>query len=109
MIGSIIAISAGVLLWTVIGPAIMLIGLPSPVVVPIDGVPVDRVPIDDRHSWSFFQAYSWLSDYSIAQMSSTYRAGLMVSLLGLCFLTGGIVGIVVAFTHPSWRGTKQQQ
>ena len=77
-----------------VGPAIALLGISS------------AVPPKDNE-WSFFQAYSWLSTPSSpTEVSSTYHVGLAVSMIGLCLLVGGLVGIVHAFTRSSlfWMG-----
>ena len=86
IIGSIVTIAIGSILWAVIGPAVVLIGIPTP-----------RTSEDGR--WSFFQAYSWLSHGgrapSIAEISSTYWLGFAVSIIGFCILVAGSIGIIL--------------
>ncbi|MDH5623527.1 MAG: hypothetical protein OEY39_03565 [Candidatus Bathyarchaeota archaeon] len=81
IIGSIVAIAIGSILWAVIGPAIVLIGIPTP----------------RNHEWTFFKAYSWLSGPpSIAEVSSTYWLGFAISIIGLSILAAGVIGIILA-------------
>ena len=84
IIGSIVAIAIGTMLWAVIGPAVVLIGRPTP-----------RTSEDNR--WSFFQAYSWLSyPPSTEEISSTYWLGFAISIIGLSILVAGVAGIILA-------------
>jgi len=87
IIGSIVAIAIGTMLWAVIGPAVVLIGRPTP-----------RTSGDD--GWAFFEAYSWLSHGgrapSIAEISSTYWLGFAISIIGLSILVAGVAGIILA-------------
>jgi len=87
IIGSIVAIAIGTMLLVVIGPAVVLIGIPTP-----------RTSEDNR--WSFFQAYGPLSyppsTTEIAEISSTYWLGFAVSIIGLSILAAGVTGIILA-------------
>ena len=88
IIGSIVAIAIGTMLWAVVGPAVVLIGIPTP-------------GTSEDHRWSFFKAYSWLSyppstEEISSTMSSTYWLGFAVSIIGLCVLAAGVAGIIVA-------------
>lgn len=87
VIGSIVAIVIGTMLWLVIGPAVVLIGIPT------------RTSEDGR--WSFFQAYSWLSyppstEEMSSTISSTYWLGFAVSIIGLSIVAAGVAGIILA-------------
>jgi len=72
------------MLWAVIGPAVVLMGIPTP----------------EDHRWASFEAYSWLSHGvrapSIAEVSSTYWLGFAISIIGLSILAAGITGIIFA-------------
>jgi hypothetical protein len=99
IIGIIVAIAIGTMLWVVIGPAVVLIGIPTP-----------RTSEDNR--WSFFQAYSWLSgpdadDTSVAEISSTYWLGSAISIIGLSILAAGVIGIILAFVPALMSKSKQ--
>jgi len=76
------------MLWLVVGPAVVLMGIPAP-----------GTSEDGR--WSFFQAYSWLSyppstEEVSSTMSSTYWLGFAVSIVGLSVVAGGVTGIILA-------------
>ena len=82
------AIAIGTLLWVVVGPAVVLIGMPTP-------------GASEDDSWSFFQAYSWLSyppstEEMSSTISSTYWLGFAVSIVGLPIVAAGIAGIILA-------------
>ena len=99
IIGSIVAIAIGPILWAVIGPAIVLMGIPTP-------------RTSEDHRWSFFQAYSWLSgpdadDTSIAEISSTHWLGSATSIIGFFVLAAGVMGIILAFVPALVSKTKQ--
>ena len=87
IIGSIVAILIGSILWAVVGPAVVLIGIPTP-----------------RNSgyaeWWFYEAYAWLSHGgrapSISEISSTYWLGFAISIIGLSILVVGVIGIILA-------------
>jgi len=87
IIGSIVAIAIGTMLWAVIGPAVVLIGRPTP-------------RTSEDHRWASFEAYSWLSHGgrapSIAEISSTYWLGFAISIIGLSILVAGVAGIILA-------------
>ncbi|MHA2315440.1 MAG: hypothetical protein ACXACF_09215 [Candidatus Hermodarchaeia archaeon] len=87
IIGSIVTIVIGSMVWAVIGPAVVLMGIPTP-----------RTSGDG--GWAFFEAYSWLSHGgrapSIAEISSTYWLGFAVSIIGFCILVAGSIGIILA-------------
>jgi len=84
---SILLIAVGSILWVVIGPAIVLVGIPTP-----------RNSGDDK--WWFPEAYAWLSHGgrapSISEISSTYRLGFFVSMIGHSVLAAGVIGIILA-------------
>ena len=99
VIGSIVAIVLGIILWAVIGPAIVLIGTPTP-------------KTSEDGSWSFFQSYSWLSyppsnEEISSTISSTYWLGFAVSIIGFCILGAGVIGIILAFAQAPVSKTKQ--
>jgi len=87
IIGSIAAIAIGSILWAVIGPAVVFMGVPTP-----------------RNSgyaeWWFYEAYAWLSHGgrapSISEISSTYWLGFAISIIGLSILAAGVIGIILA-------------
>jgi hypothetical protein len=85
MIGSIVAIAIGTMLWAIIGPAVVLMGMLIP-------------RISGNHEWASFEAYSWLSHGmrapSIAEISSTYWLGFAISIIGLSILAAGVTGII---------------
>ena len=86
IIGSIVAIAIGTMLWLVIGPAVVLMGIPT--------------RTSEDHRWASFEAYSWLSHGgrvpSIAEISSTYWLGFAVSIIGLSIFAAGFTGIILA-------------
>ena len=98
VIGSIVAIVLGIILLAVVGPAIVLMGIPTP---KTSGDP----------EWAFFEAYNWLSRGgrapSIAEISSTYWLGFAVSIIGLCILGAGAIGIILAFAQAPVSKPKQ--
>ena len=95
IIGSIVAIAIGTILWVVIGPAIVLIGMPFP-----------RTSGD--YEWASFEAYSWLSGPpSIAEISSTYWLGSAISIIGFLVLAAGVIGIILAFVPVLMSKSKQ--
>jgi len=73
----------GLVLWLFAGPSIVLAGIVA--------------PFEEDHEWSFFRSYSWLSGSrpSMADLSSTFWAGVIVSWVGLCVFVAGVVGIIV--------------
>jgi hypothetical protein len=76
----------GIVLWVAIGPIIILIGIVT--------------PSTPDQKWSFFKAYPWLSGSPpLSEISSTYWIGLVFSVIGLCLLVGGIVGIILALSR----------
>jgi len=87
IIGSIVTIAVGSILWAAIGPAIVLMGIPTP-------------KNSGDHKWSFFQAYGPLSyppsTTEITEISSTYWLGFAVSIIGFCILVAGSIGIILA-------------
>ena len=88
IIGSIVTIAIGSILWAVIGPAVVLIGIPTP-------------RNSEDNSWPFFQAYSRLSyppstEETPSTISSTYWLGLAISVIGLSILVVGVIGIILA-------------
>jgi len=90
-----IYIAIGTILWVVIGPAIVLIGIPT-------------ARTSGDYEWAPFEAYSWLSGPpSIAEISSTYRLGSTISIIGLSILAAGVIGIILAFVPALMRKSKQ--
>jgi hypothetical protein len=83
---SILLIAVGSILWAVIGPAIVLAGIPAP-----------RTSGDDK--WWFPEAYAWLTHGgrapSISEISSTYQLGFFVGIIGLSVLAAGVIGIIL--------------
>jgi len=90
IVGSIVAIAIGSILWAVIGPAIVLIGIPAQRTSEV----TPRISGD--HKWSFFKAYFWLSGPPSIEMSSTYWLGFAISIIGLSILAAGVIGIILA-------------
>ncbi len=83
----------GLVLWLFAGPSIVLAGVARGRAIPVAGA-----PFEEDHEWSFFRSYSWLSgaEPSMADLSSTFWAGVIVSSVGLCVFVAGVVGMVVA-------------
>ena len=98
IIGSIVAIAIGTMLWAVVGPAVIMMGSPTP-------------RTSEDHRWSFFQAYSWLSyppsteDIS-STTSSTYWLGFAFNIIGLSIVAAGVAGIILAAVMEMRAHTK---
>lgn len=72
LVGSIIAIPIGVILWVVIGPIVALAGITS-----------------RYEGW-------WIFGRTVTEVTATYWVGVVLSIVGLIISIGGIVGIVLA-------------
>jgi ammonia channel protein AmtB len=97
IIGSIVAIAIGTMLWTVVGPAVVMMGNPT--------------RTSEDHRWSFFQAYSWLSyppsnEEISSTISSAYWLGFAVSIIGISIVTAGVAGIILAAVIEMCAHTK---
>ena len=73
LIGSIIAIPIGIILWVIIGPVIALAGITS-----------------HYEGW-------WIFGQTVTEVTATYWIGVALSLAGLIILIVGVVGIILAF------------
>jgi hypothetical protein len=98
IIGSIVAIAIGTMLWAVVGPAVIMMGSPTP-------------RTSEDHRWYFFQAYSWLSyppstEEISPTISSTYWLGFAFSIIGLSIVAAGVAGIILAAVIEMCAHTK---
>lgn len=73
LIGSIIAIPIGFILWAIIGPIIAFAGITS-----------------HYEGW-------WIFGQTVTEVTTTYWVGVGLSLVGLIILIVGVVGIILAF------------
>jgi len=73
LVGSIIAIAVGLILWAVIGPVVALAGITS-----------------------HFEGW-WIFGQTVTDVTATYWVGVALSIVGLIILVGGVVGIILAF------------
>lgn len=94
--GSIIAVIIGILLWIVVGPAITSMGM---------------VCNSGDHEWSFFQYYSWLSDYNWLdgseplnlEVTAVYWVGVLISIIGFFIFATGLIGVTLTFLLRTWK------
>lgn len=73
LIGSIIAIPIGIILWAIIGPIVALAGITS-----------------RYEGW-------WIFGRTVTEVTTTYWVGVALSVVGLIILIIGVVGIILAF------------
>lgn len=73
LIGSIIAIPIGVILWVIIGPIVAFAGITS-----------------HQEGW-------WIFSQTVYEVTTTYWIGYALSVVGLIILIVGVVGIILAF------------
>jgi hypothetical protein len=73
LVGSIIAIPVGVIFWVILGPIVAMSGISS-----------------HEEGW-------WIFSRTVTDVTTTYWAGVAISLAGLIVLIAGVTGIVVAF------------
>jgi len=89
------AILVGIILWTIVGPNLALLGVVS----------------SQGHSWTFFQAYSWLSgprslvETLLAEVTATYWLGTVTSMIGFfVFFVGALAMFKGEKTWVFWTG-----
>jgi hypothetical protein len=73
LVGSIIAIPIGVILWVILGPVVAMAGVSS-----------------HEEGW-------WIFSQTVTDITATYWVGVAISLIGLIVLIAGVTGIIVAF------------
>lgn len=73
LIGSIIAIPIGIILWVIIGPIVAFAGITS-----------------HYEGW-------WIFGQTVTEVTATYWVGVALSIVGLIILIVGVVGIILAF------------
>lgn len=73
LVGSIVAIPIGLVLWIIIGTTIALAGIAT-----------------HQEGW-------WIFSQTVTELTTTYWVGLAISLLGLIIVIAGISGIIIAF------------
>lgn len=73
LIGSIIAIPIGIILWAIIGPIVAFAGITS-----------------HYEGW-------WIFGQTVTEVTATYWVGVALSLGGLIILIVGVAGIILAF------------
>lgn len=72
LIGSIIAIPIGFILWVIIGPVVAFAGITS-----------------HQEGW-------WIFSQTVYDVTATFWIGYALSIIGLIILIGGVVGIILA-------------
>jgi len=72
LIGSIITIPIGLILWAIIGPIVALAGITS--------------------HWEGW----WIFGQTVTEVTATYWVGVALSIVGLIILIGGVFGIILA-------------
>ena len=73
LIGSIISIPVGLVLWLIIGTTIALAGISS-----------------HQEGW-------WIFSQTVTELTTTYWIGLTITIVGLISVIAGISGIIIAF------------
>jgi len=73
LIGSIITIPIGFILWQIIGPIVALVGVTS--------------------RWEGW----WIFGHTVTEVTTTYWIGVTIWVAGLIILIAGVVGLILAF------------
>jgi heme/copper-type cytochrome/quinol oxidase subunit 2 len=80
LIGSVILVFVGFILWWFVGPAVILMGIKR---------------LSTKDLMDLAMNTGMLGSISLAELSSTYWIGFTISIIGSCILAAGVIGVIL--------------